>query len=350
MIKEAIKIVANGNSLSVTEATEVMEEIMSGEATSAQFAAFVTALHIKGETVDEITGLASVMRAKAIPVIVTPPVIDTCGTGGDSSFTFNISTGAAFVAAGAGLKVAKHGNRAMSSHCGSADVLESIGVKIDLGADAVAHCLEKVGIGFMFAPIFHPAMKYAAAPRREIGIRTVFNILGPLTNPARAESQVIGVPSKELGEKIAFVLQRLGTKHSLVVHGRDGLDEISISGSSLVWDVTQDGVSPAYKVSPRDFGFPEANREEVKGGTAEENAEMLHRVLKGERGAMRNIVILNAAAALVAGSRASNLKEGARIAEETIDTGRAQAKLDELVRLSHSLSSESQQLIKEDVT
>jgi len=350
MIKEAIKIVVNGNSLSVTEAAEVMEKIMTGKTTPAQFAAFVTALRIKGETVDEITGLASVMRAKAIPVIVTPPVIDTCGTGGDSSYSFNISTTAAFVAAGAGLKVAKHGNRAMSSHCGSADVLESIGVKIDLGADAVAQCLEKVGIGFMFAPIFHPAMKYAAAPRREIGIRTVFNILGPLTNPARAESQVIGVPLEELGEKIAFVLQHLGTKHSLVVHGRDGLDEISISGSSLVWDVNQDRVLPPFEVSPDNFGFERASMTEIKGGTTKQNAQILRDILNGERGAKRNIVVMNAAAALVAGNRASNLKEGARIARETIDTGRAQAKLDELVSLSHSLSSESQQLIKEDVT
>ncbi len=350
MIKEAIKIVANGNSLSVTEAAEVMEKIMTGKTTPAQFAAFVTALRIKGETVDEITGLASVMRAKAIPVIVTPPVIDTCGTGGDSSYSFNISTTAAFVAAGAGLKVAKHGNRAMSSHCGSADVLESLGVKIDLGAEAVAQCLEKVGIGFMFAPTFHPAMKYAATPRREIGIRTVFNILGPLTNPARAESQVIGVPLEELGEKIAFVLQRLGTKHSLVVHGRDGLDEISISGSSLVWDVNQDRVLPPFEVSPDNFGFERASMIEIKGGTTKQNAQILRDILNGERGAKRNIVVMNAAAALVAGNRASNLKEGARIAEEAIDTGRAQAKLDELVSLSHSLSSESQQLIKEDVT
>jgi anthranilate phosphoribosyltransferase len=337
MIKEAIKIVAKGNLLSVTEAAGVMEEIMSGEATPAQIAAFITALRIKGETVDEIAGLASVMRAKAILVIVTPPVIDTCGTGGDSSFTFNISTAAAFVAAGAGLKVAKHGNRAMSSHCGSADVLEALGVKIDLGAEAVAQCLEKVGIGFMFAPIFHPAMKYAAVPRREIGIRTVFNIMGPLTNPAHAEFQVIGVPSKELGEKIASVLQHLGTKHSLIVHGMDGMDEISISRESLVWDVTQDGVSPAYEVSPRDFGFPEACKTEIKGGTPEENAEMLRRVLEGEKGARRNIVVMNAAASLVAGDRASDFKEGARIAKEAIDSGRAQAKLDELIKFTQSL-------------
>ena len=323
------------------EAAKVMEEIMSGEATPAQFAAFVTALRIKGETADEIAGLASVMRAKAIPVLATPPVVDTCGTGGDSSFTFNISTAAAFVVAGTGLKVAKHGNRAMSSHCGSADVLESLGVKIDLGADAVAQCLKTIGIGFMFAPVFHPAMKYATAPRREIGIRTAFNILGPLTNPARAEFQVIGVPSKELGEKIAFVLQRLGTKHSLVVHGMNGMDEISINGESLVWDVNQDRVSPAYEVSPEDFGFEEASVAELRGGTAKQNAEILRNILSGEAGARRNIVVMNAAAALVAGNQASDIKEGTRIAKEAIDSGRAQAKLKKLIEFSQSLKEET---------
>jgi anthranilate phosphoribosyltransferase len=339
VIKEAIETVVNGRSLTFEEASAIMEEIMIGEATPAQFAAFVTALCLKGETVDEIAGLASVMRAKAIPVLATPPVIDTCGTGGDNSFTFNISTAAAFVAAGAGLKVAKHGNRAMSSHCGSADVLEALGVKIDLGAEAVAQCLETVGIGFMFAPAFHPAMKYAAAPRREIGIRTVFNILGPLTNPAHAEYQIIGVPSKELGEKIASVLQRLGTTHSLVVDGMDGMDEISISGESLVWDVNQDRVLPPYNVSPEDFGFERGSVAEIKGGTAKQNSEILHSILSGEVGARRNIVVMNAAAVLVAGSQASNLREGVHIAKEAIDSGKAQAKLDELIKLSQSLSN-----------
>jgi anthranilate phosphoribosyltransferase len=339
MIREAIETIICGRSLSTDEAAQVMEGIMSGEATPAQFGAFVTALRIKGETVDEIAGLASVMRAKATSISVTSPVLDTCGTGGDSSYSFNISTAAAFVAAGAGLKVAKHGNRAMSSHCGSADVLESLGIKIDLGADAVAQCLEKVGIGFMFAPAFHPAMKYAAAPRREIGIRTVFNILGPLTNPAHAQFQVIGVPSEELGEKIASTLQRLGTKHSLVVHGMDGMDEITISGKSLVWDVNQDRVLAPYKVSPEDFGFERASMVEIKGGTAKQNAKMLRNILNGEAGARRNIVVMNAAAALVAGNRASNLREGACIAEETIDSGKAQAKLDELIKLSQRLNN-----------
>ena len=344
MIKEAIAKLVLGRSLNFEEAAAVMEEIMIGEATPAQFAAFVTALHIRGETVDEIAGLASVMQAKAAPVQATPPVIDTCGTGGDNSCSFNISTTAAFVVAGAGLKVAKHGNRAMSSHCGSADVLETLGVKIELGAEAVAQCLETVGIGFMFAPIFHPAMKYATAPRREIGIRTVFNILGPLTNPAKAKFQVIGVPSKELGERIASALHRLGTEHSLVVHGIDGMDEISISGKSLVWDVNQHRVLPPYEVSPDDLGFMKASMTQIKGGTARQNAKILRGILNGEVGARRNIVIMNAAAALVAGNQASDLKEGACIAEKMIDSGKALAKLDELIKLSHSLDKEQSTL------
>jgi len=338
VIKEAIETVVNGRSLTFEQSAAVMEEIMSGEATPAQFAALVTALRVKGETVDEIAGLASIMQDKATPIQVTPPVVDTCGTGGDGFCSFNISTTAAFIVAGAGLKVAKHGNRAMSSQCGSADVLEALGVKIDLGAEAVAQCLERVGIGFMFAPSFHPAMKYASAPRREIGIRTVFNILGPLTNPARAKFQVIGVPSKELGEKIAFVLHRLGTEHSLVVHGIDGMDEISISRKSLVWDVNQHRVLPPYEVSPDDLGFMKASITQIKGGTAKQNAKILRGILSGEVGARRNIVIMNAAAALVAGNQASDLKEGVSIAEKTLDSGQALAKLDELIKLSQSLN------------
>jgi anthranilate phosphoribosyltransferase len=337
MIREAIEALVLSRSLTFKQAAAAMGEIMSGEATPAQIAAFITALRIKGETVDEIAGLASVMRAKATSVVVTPPVVDTCGTGGDNTSTFNISTAAAFVAAGSGLKVAKHGNRAMSSRCGSADVLEVLGVKIDLGAEAVAECLETIGIGFMFAPIFHPAMKHASAPRREIGIRTVFNLLGPLTNPARAESQVIGVASEELGNKIASVLHLLDTKHSLVVHSLDGMDEISISGRSLVWEVNETGVLPVSEVSPRHFGLEEANLAEIKGGTPGENADMVRCILNGEKGPRRHVVVMNAAAALVAGNQASDLKEGIRIAGETIDDGRALEKLDGLVRLSQSL-------------
>jgi len=338
MIKEAIGILVSGRSLTVEEAASAMEEIMEGKVTPAQLAAFITALRIKGETADEITGLARVMRAKAIPVPIAEPVIDVVGTGGDYLNTFNISTAAAFVAAGAGLKVAKHGNRAISSHCGSADVLERLGIKIALGADAVAECLETVGIGFMFAPIFHPAMKYAAAPRHEIGIRTVFNILGPLTNPAKAEYQVLGVPNEELGEKIASALHRLGTKHSLVVYGIDGMDEISISGRSLIWDVTEYGVSKPCEICPEDFGFKRGNMTEVKGGTPEENAETLRRILNGEGAAKRDIVVMNAAAALVAGNRASDFREGTHIAEKVIDSGQAWAKLDELINFSQNIA------------
>jgi anthranilate phosphoribosyltransferase len=337
MIKEAIEVLVTGGSLNFEQARGVMEEIMSGEATPAQIGALVTALRMKGETVDEIAGLASVMRAKAIPVPVTPPVVDTCGTGGDNCATINISTAAAFVAAGAGLKVAKHGNRAMTSHCGSADVLEALGVKIDLGAEAVAKCVEEVGIGFMFAPLFHPAMKHAATPRREIGIRTIFNLLGPLTNPARAEHQVIGVPDKDLGGKIASALHRLGTKHSLVVHSLDGMDEISIGSKSLVWEVNEQKVLPPYEVSPEYFGFKSASPTEIKGGTPEENAGTLRRILSGERGPRRDAVVMNAAAALVAANRASDLKEGARLAEEVIDSRRALEKLETLVKVSQSL-------------
>jgi len=337
MIKEAIEAVVNGRSLTFEQAALVMEEIMIGQATPAQVAAFVTALRIKGETPEEIAGLASVMQAKATPVEVSSPVVDTCGTGGDGSQSFNISTTAAFVVAAAGLKVAKHGNRAMSSHCGSADVLETLGVNIDLDAEAVAKCVETVGIGFMFAPNFHPAMKYAAAPRREIGIRTVFNILGPLTNPARARFQVIGVPSRDLGEKIASVLYRLGTEHSLVVHGTDGLDEISISGKSLIWEVKRHGVSGPYEVFPEDLGFMKANPSQIKGGTARQNAKILRAILAGEVGVRRNIVIMNAAAALVAGNKALDLKEGVCLAEKAIDSGQALARLEQLIAFTQRL-------------
>ncbi len=337
MIKEAISSLVEGRSLSFDEASGAMEEIMSGEATPAQISSFVTALRIKGETADEIAGLASVMRAKATPVKVSGPTIDIVGTGGDGSGSFNISTAAAFIAAGAGLRVAKHGNRAASSRCGAADVLEASGVKIDLGPEAVAECVEKVGIGFMFAPIFHPAMKYAATPRREIGIRTVFNILGPLTNPARTEHMLLGVASEELGDKIAAVLQRLGTKHSLVVHSRDGMDEISISGHSLVWDVTEDSATPPYEVAPDGFGLDEGSVSDIRGGTPQENASALRRILEGKKGSLRNVVVMNAAAAFFAANTASDFKSATLLAEETIDSGRALDKLEKMIELSHRL-------------
>jgi anthranilate phosphoribosyltransferase len=337
MIRDAIATLVERKDLTYEEAYFVMGEIMGGEATPAQIAAFLTALRLKGETPDEIAGMASVMRAKATPVKITGPAIDIVGTGGDGSGSFNISTAAAFVAAGAGLKVAKHGNRAASSQCGSADVLEALGVKIDLEPRGVAKCIEKLGIGFMFAPVYHPAMKHAAPVRREMGIRTVFNILGPLTNPAGVEHMVLGVPSEELGGKIAAVLHRLGTKHALVVHGKDGLDEISISGKSIIWDVTKNKLSSPYEVSPKSFGLSKADIGEIKGGTAKENAEKLLNILDRKNGALRDITVMNAAAALIAGNVTNDMKEAARRAEEAIDSGRAKEKLYGLVELSWSL-------------
>ncbi len=337
MIKEAIGTLVAGKNLTYEEAYFVMGEIMSGEATPAQVGAFLTALRLKGETADEIAGLATVIRAKATPVKIKGPAIDIVGTGGDGAATFNISTAAAFVVAGAGLKVAKHGNRAMSSQCGSADILEALGVKIDLSADSVAECIENAGIGFMFAQVFHPAMKYAAPVRKEIGIRTVFNILGPLTNPANVEHILLGVPSEEIGAKIAAVLKRLGIKHALVVHGKDGLDEISISGKSIIWEITKDKLSAPYEVTPKDFGFSKAEIGEVKGGTPQENASLLTRVLGGEKSVLRDMVVMNAAAGLVAGDMTKNFKEAVKRAQESIDSGKAKGKLERLVTLSRNL-------------
>jgi len=337
MIKEAIGTLVSGRSLTMEEAASVMEEIMRGEATPAQIGAFVTALRLKGETVDEIVGLAKTMRARAVPVITDELVVDTCGTGGDGSHTFNISTAAAFVAAGARLKVAKHGNRAMSSQCGSADVLEALGVRIELNAEQVQRCIEEVGIGFMFAPIFHPAMKYAAAPRREIGIRTVFNILGPLTNPAGAKAQVLGVADGLLVEKLALVLQGLGCRHVLVVHGEDGLDEITVTGKTHVCELKGSSIK-SYTISPEDFGLPRVSLDNLKGGTVDENATLLRRILAGAPGPQRDVVLMNAAAVLLAGDRVGTLQQGVALAREVVDSGYATAKLEQLIKFSQSLT------------
>jgi anthranilate phosphoribosyltransferase len=276
------------------------------------------------------------MRAKAIPVSTDGLVVDTCGTGGDGSHTFNISTAAAFVAAGAGLKIAKHGNRAMSSQCGSADVLEVLGVKIDLNAEQVQICLKEVGIGFMFAPVFHPAMKYAAAPRREIGIRTVFNILGPLTNPAGAKAQVLGVGDESLIEKLALVLQGLGCQHALLVHGEDGLDEITITGKTHVCEL-KNGRIKRYALSPKDFSLSRASSDSIKGGDIKANADLLRNILAGALGPQRDVVLMNAAAAIVVGDKAKTFRQGVAIAKEVIDNGKASAKLDQLIELSRGL-------------
>jgi anthranilate phosphoribosyltransferase len=333
MIKEAIKKLVSGRSLSSEEAAQVMQQIMEGEATPAQFGAFVTALRLKGETVDEIVGLTGVMRANAISVETDKPVVDTCGTGGDGTGTFNISTAAAFITAGTGLTVAKHGNRAMSSQCGSADVLEALGVNINLDAEKVAKCLDGVGIGFMFAPMFHPAMKHAAAPRREIGIRTVFNILGPLTNPAGAKSQVLGVSEKPLVEKLAQALRKLGCRHALVVHGEDGLDEITVCDTTNICEL-KNGEVKSYTTSPEELGISRACLDDIKGGSASENAAMVRDILRGGNGARRDAAVANAAAALLAGDKVGSLKQGVELAVEVIDKGYALEKLEHLVEYS----------------
>jgi anthranilate phosphoribosyltransferase len=336
MIKEAINLLVSGQSLTEGQAAAVMGEIMDGKATPAQFGAFVTALRLKGENIDEIVGLAKTMRSKAVVVNISAPVVDTCGTGGDGCQTFNISTAAAFVAAGAGARIAKHGNRAMSSRCGSADVLEALGVKIDLNAEQVKRCIEEVGIGFMFAPAFHPAMKHAAAPRREIGIRTIFNILGPLTNPAGARAQVLGVADGSLLEKMAIALQGLGCRHALVVHGEDGLDEITVTGKTHVCELKDDDIDN-YSISPEDLGLPKSSRDSLAGGTLEENAEMLRSVLMGTPGPKQDAVLMNAAAAILAGDRVNTLQDGVIVAREAIDHGNALAKMEQLIELSNSL-------------
>jgi anthranilate phosphoribosyltransferase len=337
MIKEAISQVIAGKSLGMTEAAQVMAEIMDGEVTPAQFGAFVTALRLKGETVEEIAGMAQTMRDKAVHVSIDEPVVDTCGTGGDNSATFNISTTAAFVVAGAGVKVAKHGNRAMSSQCGSADVLEALGVKIELTAEQVQRCLKRVGIGFMFAPSFHPAMKFAAGLRREIGIRTVFNILGPLTNPAGAQAQVIGVADHALVDKMAKVLRLLGCKHALVVHSEDGLDELTVTGKTFICEVKVNRIQ-SYSLVPEEVGLPRGKLKDLKGGTVTENAALLKDILYGKTGHAMNAVILNAAAVLFVAERVATIEEGVQLARESIETGQALSKLNRLIGLTRSFA------------
>jgi len=329
MIREAIDKVVQKINLTQTEMTQVVEEIMTGNATPIQIGAFITALRMKGETVDEITAAAKVMRAKAasIPLEKGVDVVDTCGTGGDVSHTFNISTATAFVLAGCGVKVAKHGNRSVSSKCGSADVLEELGVKIDLSPDRVKACIEKIGIGFMFAPIFHSAMKHAVAPRKEIGIRTIFNILGPLSNPASATHQVLGTFKPELTEPMAGVLSNLGVKAAMIVHSEDGLDEISISGKTKITELKNKAIK-SYTVEPKDFGLKVQDISKVKGGTKSENAKITSGLLEGQKGPARDIVLMNASAALVVLGKAKDFKDGVKLAEDSIDSKKALKKLE----------------------
>ncbi len=339
-IKQAIAKVVLQEDLSEKEMVEVMNEIMGGEATPAQIGSFITGLRMKGETVEEITGAVRVMREKAtfidsgIDVSQGGILVDTCGTGGDGSGTFNVSTTTAFVVAGAGISVAKHGNRSVSSHCGSADVLEAAGVSLDLSPQEVEECIKKIGIGFLFAPALHGAMKHAIGPRREIGIRTIFNILGPLTNPAGANVQVLGVFDRELIEPMARVLGKLGSKRALVVHGEGNLDELTITGKTHVADL-HNGQVTTYSISPEDVSLSRAGIDDLKGGeTAEESAAQLRGVLEGEKGAKRDMVLLNSGAALMAAGLCTDLKAGVVRAAEIIDSGKALEKLEHLVAFS----------------
>ncbi|MCG8400394.1 MAG: anthranilate phosphoribosyltransferase [Firmicutes bacterium] len=331
MIKELLNKVVGGENLTEAEASRAMEDIMEGGATGAQIAGLLTALKLKGETIEEITGLARVMRSKATPVRSSHPLlVDTCGTGGDGANTFNISTVAALVLAGAGVKVAKHGNRSVSSRCGSADVLETLGVNLDLEPAELAACLEEVGIAFLYAPALHGAMRHAAGPRRELGFRTVFNILGPLTNPAGARTQVLGVYSANLVRVLAEVLLRLGSERAFVVHGAGGLDEVSPAGAALVCEV-RDGMVREYMLDPVRCGFAPAGLEELSGGSPQENAAIARRVLSGEPGPRRDAVLMNAALGLMAANQAEDFAAGVRLAARSIDGGLARNRLEEMV-------------------
>jgi len=330
MIKEAIAKVITKSNLTEAEAESVMREIMQGEATDAQIAAYITALRMKGETVEEITGSARVMREKAVSIKLDARYqVDTCGTGGDMAHTFNISTTAAFVAAASGVTVAKHGNRSVSSKSGSADVLQALGVNIEIPSHRAEECIKDIGIGFLFAPMMHLAMKYAIGPRREIGVRTIFNVLGPLTNPAKVTSQVMGVYAADLTTLMARALGNLGASHAFVVHGMDGLDEITITERTRVSEF-QNGEVKDYFIHPSDFGLAMGKAEDLKGGDAKENAAITVDVLKGQKGPRRDIVLLNAAAAIAAAGRAAGLKEGIILAAASIDSGAALNKLEQL--------------------
>ncbi|MBI4949982.1 MAG: anthranilate phosphoribosyltransferase [Deltaproteobacteria bacterium] len=333
-VKDAIARVVKGSDLSEDEMVSVMNEVMTGGASPAQIGSFITALRMKGETVSEITGAARVMREKATKVEAGSDVLDTCGTGGDESMTFNISTASAFVAAGAGLIVAKHGNRSVSSRSGSADVLRSLGVNIEAEASRVEECISEAGIGFLFAPMLHGAMKYAAPVRREIGIRSIFNILGPLTNPAGARRQVIGVYDAALTDVLAKVLFNLGSVHAFVVRGEDGLDEITLTKETRVTEL-KDGNIKTYHIKPEDFGFERCAPEALKGGDPGENARIITDVLEGRKGPARDVVLLNSAAAITAGGKAGTIAEGIALAHGSIDSGAALEKLIKLKRISN---------------
>jgi anthranilate phosphoribosyltransferase len=348
MILDALhRIATHRQSLSREEARAVMAEVLAGQCSDAQIAALLVALHMKGETVEEIVGFAEAIRSAAVPLELhavsvldasgtgRDALVDTCGTGGDASGTFNISTATAFVVAGAGVRVAKHGNRSVTSKCGSADVMEALGVNIHLPVAQIGACLEQVGIAFLFAPAMHSAMKHVQTARRELRLRTVFNLLGPLTNPARATCQVVGVYSADLVEKLAEALSMLGLHRALVVHGSDGLDEITITGPTRVGEV-REGQVHTYEVTPEEFGLQRATLEEISGGDAAHNATLIREVLAGKKSARRDVVLLNAAAALVAAGRANHLRDAVPLAAHAIDCGAAEQKLQALLEFSKS--------------
>ncbi len=351
MIREAIQKVVNKENLTEKEMIEVMVGIMTGQATEAQIGAFLTALRMKGETVEEITAAAKVLRQFVTPVVLNKgkiinicrddinidyeTIVDTCGTGGDGTKTFNISTATAFVVAGCGVLVAKHGNRSVSSVCGSADVIEQLGIKLEITKEQAEKCLSEVGIVFLFAPVWHTAMKYAIGPRRQIGIRTIFNIIGPLVNPAFANVQVLGVYSESLVDPIAQVLKNLKIKHGFVVHGRDTMDEVSVIGETIVAEIKNDEVKK-YIITPEQYGIKKAKLEDLKGGDAKQNAQIILDILSNkEKSAKRNAVVLNAAFALVAAGKVSTVQDGIKLAEESIEKGYALKKLELLIKYSN---------------
>ncbi len=336
MLKDAIKKVIEGGDLTRGEARSAMEDIMSGNATDAQIGGFLVAMRRKGETVEEIAEFTRVMREKATPIDAgTGDVLDTCGTGGDGANTFNISTVSAFVAAGAGITVAKHGNRSVSSKCGSADVIRELGINVDIPPEKVSQCLRKIGIAFLFAPLLHASMKYAIGPRRDLGIRTFFNILGPMTNPAGARRQLMGVYSRELVETVAGVLADLGSERAFVVNGADGLDEITTTGETYVAEV-KDGSITTFMISPEHFGVPVAGPDDLLGGDTTENAGIFRSVLLGNKGPHRDIVVLNAAFAICAGGKADTPADGIKLAEESIDSGTAMAKYEAVREITNT--------------
>ena len=336
--KALIAKVATGASLTREEAAAAFDRMMSGEATPSQMGGLLMAMRVRGETVDEITGAVTTMRAKMLGVKAPADAVDVVGTGGDASGSYNISTCAAFVVAGADVPVAKHGNRALSSKSGAADVLQALGVKIELNAEQVGRCIRDAGIGFMFAPAHHPAMKNVGPTRVELGTRTIFNLLGPLSNPASVKRQMIGTFSRQWVEPMAQVLKNLGSESIWVVHGSDGLDEITTAGPTSVAEL-KDGKIRTFEISPEDAGLPRAKPEALRGGDADHNAKALLDVLKGKQGAFRDVTILNAAAALVVAGKAKDLKEGAALAAKAIDSGEAEGRLDRLIGVSNAVEA-----------